>query len=214
LSCCGRTHTRHSAAPFSNTTFSKATHINGLNYACQHNSQRTDVCKLQINVVSAMTLSIVMECRIYTAMPSVINLIAVVPVAVAPSDVVCFLKTSSTLLSTSKTVARCLFLFIFSGCEAALAAKSQGIDKLNKPPSSYLPDLTHGVNSSFYEFKCSDKNSNGVHHLDSQYAEHFYEQPMVVFPPKCVSVDVFEKSPFLPNTGTFLLHRFICKKKI
>ena len=98
----------------------------------------------------------------------------------------------------------CLFiiylLFIFSvlGCEAALSAKSQGIDKISKSSSGYLPDLTHGVNSSFYEFQCNDKNG-GVQ--NEQYAEHFYEQPMVVFPAKHFSTaEVLEKSPFLTNS--------------
>ena len=99
-----------------------------------------------------------------------------------------------------------LILTFFAGCEAAIAAKSQGADKIVKSPPSYLPDLTHGgVNSSFYEFKCSDRNSNGVHQFESQYAEHFYEQPMVVFPPKFVSTEILEKSPFLPHSGTTFL---------
>ena len=96
-----------------------------------------------------------------------------------------------------------IFFNFFVGCEAAISAKSQGTDKIVKSRGSYLPDLTHGgVNSSFYEFKCSDRNSNGVHQFESQYADHFYEQPMVVFPPKFVSSEVLEKSPFLSNSGT------------
>ena len=93
-----------------------------------------------------------------------------------------------------------LLIIYFSvlGCEAALSAKSQGIDKISKSSSGYLPDLTHGVNSSFYEFQCNDKNG-GVQ--NEQYAEHFYEQPMVVFPAKHFSTaEVLEKSPFLTNS--------------
>ena len=95
------------------------------------------------------------------------------------------------------------FSFHFVGCEAALSAKNHGIEKMSKSSSGYLPDLTHGVNSSFYEFQCSDKNANGIDHVAvDQYADHFYEQPMVVFPPKhFVTSDMLEKSPFLSNSS-------------
>ena len=92
-----------------------------------------------------------------------------------------------------------LLIIYFSvlGCEAALSAKGQGIDKISKSSSSYLPDLTHGVNSSFYEFQCNDNNVV----QNEQYAEHFYEQPMVVFPAKHFSTaENLEKSPFLTNS--------------
>jgi hypothetical protein len=85
--------------------------------------------------------------------------------------------------------------FCILGCEAALSAKNQSIDKISKSSSGYLPDLTHGVNSSFYEFQCNDMPVQS-----EQYAEHFYEQPMVVFPPKHFCTDVLEKSPFLTNS--------------
>ena len=88
-----------------------------------------------------------------------------------------------------------LFLLL-SGCEAGMSAKSA---------PSYLPDLTsHGVNSSFYDYKGTagnDKNSNGIAPFESQYADHFYEQPMIVFPAKRMPAEVLERSPFLSTSG-------------
>lgn len=123
-------------------------------------------------------------------------------------------------------------MFAISGCELANSniggGSSQSTARISKNGSSlgYSPDLTSGVHHGTastvcYDYTYSDKNSNcsslqkthGINGMSTPIhmapfadfrpiSEHYYEQPMVVFPStqqqqtKQHSPDSHEKTPF------------------